>query len=121
MFSKPEIIIVDDHITFRRGLISILTIEEIATIIGEASNCEESIELISQQTPDLVWLDIDMPKMNGIKATETALELMPDLKIIAYTMYGEGEYYSKMIDIGVKGFILKSSGINEIEQPLMMS
>jgi DNA-binding NarL/FixJ family response regulator len=118
MFSKPEIIIVDDHLTFRRGLISILTIENIATVIGEASNGEEFIELLSYLVPDLVLMDIDMPKMNGIKATEKALELMPDLKIIAYTMYSEGEYYSKMIELGVKGFILKSSGINELEKAI---
>jgi DNA-binding NarL/FixJ family response regulator len=118
MISKPNIIIVDDHLIFRRGLISILTIEDIATIIAEASNGEEFIELLSEHVPDLVLMDIDMPKMNGILATQKALELKPDLKIIAYSMYGEGEYYSKMIDLGVKGFILKSSGIYELEKAI---
>jgi DNA-binding NarL/FixJ family response regulator len=118
MISKPEIIIVDDHLTFRRGLISILTIEDIATVIGEASDGGEFLELLSHLTPDLVLMDIDMPKMNGIKATEKALELMPDLKIIAYTMYGEEEYYSKMKDLGIYGFLLKSSGIYELEKAI---
>jgi len=118
MISKPDIIIVDDHLTFRKGLISILTIEDIATVIGEASDGEEFIELLSHLTPDVVLMDIDMPKMNGINATKKALELLPGLKIIAYTMYSEGEYYSKMIDLGVKGFILKSGGINELEKAI---
>ena len=59
-----------------------------------------------------------MPKMNGIEATQKAMELIPDLKIIAYTMYGEGEYFAKMIELGVKGFILKSSGISDLEKAI---
>jgi len=115
---KPEIIIVDDHQIFRQGLKSLVTIENIATVIGEASNGNEFIELLSHLKPDLVLMDIDMPYMNGMEATRKALELMPDLKIITFTMFGEEEYYYKMIDLGVKGFILKSSGINELEKAI---
>jgi len=114
----PEIIIVDDHMIFRQGLKSLLTIENIATVIGEASNGKDFLELLSSHKPDLVLMDIDMPHMNGMEATQKALELMPDLKIIAFTMFGEEEYYYKMIDLGVKGFILKSSGINELEKAI---
>jgi DNA-binding NarL/FixJ family response regulator len=56
--------------------------------------------------------------MNGIEATQLALKMMPDLKIIAFTMFGDEEYYHKMIDLGVRGFILKSSGINELENAI---
>jgi len=115
---KPDIIIVDDHLIFRQGLKSIITIENIATVIAEASNGIEFIKLLSDHKPDLVLMDIDMPQMNGIIATQKALELMPDLKIIALTMFGDEEYYYKMIDLGVKGFILKSSGINELEKAI---
>ena len=114
----PDIIIVDDHLIFRQGLKSIITIENIATVIAEASNGIEFIKLLSDHKPDLVLMDIDMPQMNGIIATQKALELMPDLKIIALTMFGDEEYYYKMIDLGVKGFILKSSGINELEKAI---
>ena len=116
--SKPEVIIVDDHLAFRRGIVSIVTLENIATVIGEASNGLELIELLSHLTPDLVIMDIDMPLMNGIEATKEALELIPGLKIIAYTMFGEEIIYDKMIDLGVKGFILKSSGINDLEKAI---
>ncbi len=112
---KPNIIIVDDHLIFRQGLKSILTLEGIANIIGEASNGVELIKLLSTLKPDLVLMDIDMPQMNGLDATEKALEIMPDLKIIAFSMFSDEEYYYKMIDRGVKGFILKTSGINELE------
>ncbi|HEY3390885.1 MAG TPA: response regulator transcription factor, partial [Prolixibacteraceae bacterium] len=112
---KPDIIIVDDHMIFRQGLKSLITIENIATVIAEASNGIEFIELLSHHKPDLVLMDIDMPHMNGMDATRKAMEMMPDLKIIAFTRFGDEDYYYKMIDLGVKGFILKSSGINELE------
>ena len=115
---KPDIIIVDDHLIFRQGLKSLVTIENIATVIGEASNGIEFIELLSKLKPDLVLMDIDMPRMNGMEATQKALELIPDLKIIAFSMFSDEEYYYKMIDVGVKGFILKSSGINELEKAI---
>ncbi|MDP4239927.1 MAG: response regulator transcription factor [Bacteroidota bacterium] len=115
---KPNIIIVDDHLIFRQGLRSIITAEDIANVIGEASNGIEFINLLSHLKPDLVLMDIEMPHMNGLDATEKALEIMPDLKIIAFSMFSDEEYYYKMIDRGVKGFILKTSGINELENAI---
>ena len=115
---KPTIIIVDDHLVFRQGLKTLFTVEDIATVIGEASNGIEFIELLSDFKPDLVLMDIDMPHMNGMEATQKALSMMPDLKIIAFTMFGDEDYYYKMVELGVKGFILKSSGINELEKAI---
>ena len=117
---KPDIIIVDDHLIFRQGLKSLITSENFASVIGEASNGKEFIDLLSYLKPDLVLMDIDMPHMNGMEATKQALELIPDLKIIIFTMFGDEEYYYKMIDLGVKGFILKSSGINELEKAIQV-
>ena len=115
---KPKIIIVDDHLIFRQGLTSIITSENIATVIGEASNGIEFIELISKLKPDIVLMDIDMPHMNGLDATEKAIKLIPELKIIVFSMFSDEEYYHKMIERGVKGFILKTSGINELENAI---
>jgi len=116
MDSKPKIILVDDHLPFRDGLKSILTIENIADVIGEASNGVEFIEILPQLKPDLVIMDIDMPQMNGIEATKKALEILPNLKIIVFTMFGDDEYFQKMNSLGIKAFLLKSSGINELEK-----
>ena len=115
---KPDILIVDDHLIFRQGLISILTSQNIATVIGEASNGFEFIQLLSKLTPDLVLMDIDMPHMDGFEATEKAIQKYPDLKIIAFSMFSDEEYYYKMLDRGVKGFILKTCGINELESAI---
>ena len=116
--SNPGIIIVDDHLIFRQGLKSLLTSEKIATVIGEASNGREYLELLSRLKPDLVLMDIDMPHMNGMEATQKSLMLNPELKIIAFTMFGDEDYYYKMIELGVKGFLLKSSGISELEKAI---
>jgi len=115
---KPKIIIVDDNQTFRQSLILLITIENIANVIGKASNGVEFLELLSYYKPDLVLMDIDMPEMDGIEATQKALELIPDLKIIVFSMYGNEEYYTKMIELGVKGYILKSCHINEFEKAI---
>ena len=118
MYKKPTIIIADDNQTFRQSLILLITIENIAEVIGKASNGIELIDLLAQNKPDLVLMDIDMPEMNGIDATKKALELMPDLKIIIFSMYGNQEYYSKMMELGVKGYILKSCNIDEFEKAI---
>jgi DNA-binding NarL/FixJ family response regulator len=115
---KPNIIIVDDHKIFRQGLKSIITFENIATVIGEASNGLEFLELLSRQKPDLVLMDIDMPLLNGLEATKQALEMMPNLKIIAFTMFSDEEYFLKMIELGAMGYILKSSDIAELEKAI---
>ena len=117
-YKKPTIIIVDDHVIFRQSLASLISIENIGKVIGEASDGEEFLNLLKFSVPDLVLMDIDMPKMNGMEATQKALILHPNLKIIAFTMFGDEEYYNKMIELGVKGFLLKSSGVNEVEDAI---
>lgn len=118
MKQRPQIILVEDHLTFRKGLKLFITVENIADVIGEASNGTEFIQLLSQLRPDLVLMDIDMPHMNGIEASKKALELIPDLKIIAFTMFEEKEYITRMKELGLKGFILKSCNLQEIEQAI---
>jgi len=119
MFKKPDIIIVDDHLIFREGLVSIITVENIATVVGEASDGIELLGLLTTIKPDVILMDIDMPRMNGIHATQKVLKLYPDLKIIAFTMFGEDEYYYKMIELGVKGFILKNGSISQLEEAFL--
>jgi len=115
---KPDIIIVDDHLIFRQGLKAIINFEEVGSIIAEASTGEDFLALLPGLKPDLVLMDIDMPGMNGFDATKKALELIPDLKIIAFTVFSEEEYCTKMMKLGAKGFILKSGGFNELENAI---
>ncbi len=111
---KPSVVIVDDHDLFRDGLSSLISLKKIATVIGEASNGFEFLEILHHKKPDLVLMDISMPLMDGVEATEKAIALHPNLNILALSMFGDEEYYYKMINAGAKGFILKSSGKDEI-------
>jgi len=115
---KPNIIIVDDHLVFRQALKVLITKENIATVIGEASNGVEFLELLTHQKPDIVLMDIDMPEMNGLEATQKALEQKPEIKIIAFSMFRDQENYFKMISRGAFGFILKTCSLCELEKAI---
>ena len=114
----PKIILVDDHLIFRQGVKSLISLENLGIVVGEASNGVDFLNLLQDTSPDIVLMDINMPEMDGMKASEEALKLLPDLKIIIFTMCAEEDFYHKTVDIGIKGFILKSSGINELEKAL---
>lgn len=112
---KLSIILVDDHKLFREGMRLLLENLDYIKSVDEAGNGEEFLKLIKKHKPDLVFMDIEMPVLDGINATRQALDLYPDINIIALSMYGDENYYTQMIDAGAKGFILKNSGIDDIE------
>jgi DNA-binding NarL/FixJ family response regulator len=113
--SLPSIILVDDHQIFRSSLKALINNEKIGLVIGEASNGKEFLDMLDNHKPDLVLMDIDMPVMDGSEATTRAIERHPDLKILALSMFGDENYYYKMVNAGVKGFLLKTSDIKELE------
>jgi DNA-binding NarL/FixJ family response regulator len=113
--AKTKIIIVDDHKLFRNGLKFILNEIEGVEVIGEASNGKEYLELLNYLKPDLIIMDISMPEMNGIEACQKSLEKDRNLKILVLSMFGDDAYYNSMIDLGVKGFILKDTDNNELK------
>ena len=114
-----SIFLVDDHKLFREGLKLLLNNLQSIKTIHEACDGKEFLEKLENIIPDIVLMDIDMPNINGIEATKTALNKFPDLKIIALSMYGEYDYYNKMLDAGAKGFLLKNSDISEVENAII--
>jgi DNA-binding NarL/FixJ family response regulator len=115
---KYKIMIVDDHEVFRMGMKLLLNMIENVNVVGEAPNGHEFLELIKMQMADIVFMDINMPILDGIDATEKALKDFPDLKIIALTTFGDTEYFNKMIYAGVEGFMLKNSGFNDFKNAI---
>lgn len=105
---------VDDHKLFRSGLKYILEESDQYQVIAEASNGAEFIELLNFYHPDLIILDINMPVMNGIEAAKIALTSNPSISILVLSLYGETEYYTTLLDIGVKGFVLKDADNEEL-------
>ena len=116
--SKRKVIIVDDHTLFRNGLRILLNNMENYRVIGEAANGKQFLDQLEKEMPDLVLLDINMPVMDGIEAATIAHSKYPNLKIITLSMYGEEDYYYKMVNAGVKGFVLKNSDIKQVKNAL---
>ncbi len=114
MTAQYNIALVDDHTLFRSGLRWLLESSGRCNVVLEASDGEELIENLPPEGYDVVLLDIDMPRMNGIEAARRAVEKVPGIKIIALSMHGDEEYYFRMVAEGVKGFLLKNSAFDEV-------
>ena len=108
--------LVDDHEIFRNGLKMVINKLEYAEVTGEASNGREFLDIIKNDLPDIVFMDIQMPEMNGIEATMKAVQQYPEINIIVLSMFGEEEYLQKMINAGVKGFLLKNVKRNDLDE-----
>jgi len=118
MYKTIKVIVVDDHELFRQGVVMVINRMEGTRVIGEANNGKEFLRLLNSEVPDVVFMDIKMPKLNGVDATKEAIQRYPNLKIIALSMFGEEEYLQKMINAGAVGFLLKNSSIQEIENAI---
>ena len=103
---------------FREGVKVLLNNSSTLEIIGEARNGQEFLDVIYNYKPDVILMDISMPIMDGIEATQLAMQKNPSFNILALSMFGDEEYYFKMVNAGVKGFVLKSSGIKELENAI---
>jgi len=115
-----KVMIVEDHCIFREGLKKVLEGMNNVEVIGEADNGAIFLELLKKKVPDIVLMDIKMPVMGGIEATEQALELYPNLKIIVLSMFGEEEYLYTMVLLGISGFLLKNTSMNNLDRAIQM-
>ena len=109
-----QIMLVDDHNIIRDGIRVLLEDEIGFHITAEAENGKEAVKACEDHDFDLIIMDISMPKMNGIEATEKIKKEYPDIKILALTMMDEDQHIRKMIEAGASGYILKSSGKEEL-------
>ena len=113
-----KLIVVDDHRMFRESISKMLISEGIANVIAEANNGKEFLLVLEKQLPDIVLMDISMPIMDGIEATQIALKKYHDLNILALSMFGDENYYYSMVEAGAKGFVLKSASLTELENAI---
>ena len=111
-----RIILVDDHSLFRNGLRGLLERNEGFRVVGEASSGEEFLSLLEQESfaADIVFMDFSMPGLDGAQTTERAMARCPDLRTITLSMFGEESYYSRMVEAGALGFLLKDSDIGDV-------
>ncbi|MEZ4991657.1 MAG: response regulator transcription factor [Saprospiraceae bacterium] len=103
-----KLAIADDQILFLKGLRLLIRSFENVELIIEASNGKELIEAIALNQPDVILMDLRMPVMDGLEATEKIRELYPDIRIILLTMYDEERLINHMMKVGANGYLLKN-------------
>ena len=116
---QNKVWLVDDHQLFRAGFRTLLSHLDNIVVEHEFSNGSDFFDLLMVSQPDLVFLDIAMPQMDGNEAAMKALAMFPNLKIIVLSMFGDQEYYSRLVEIGVKGYLLKSADFKEVEMAIV--
>lgn len=109
-----RIVLVDDHTLFRNGLRGLLERQEGYRVVGEAGSGEEFLAQLDTLEADVVFMDFSMPGLDGAQTTERALARRPELRIITLSMFGEESYYSRMVEAGARGFLLKDSDIGDV-------
>ncbi len=111
MIKKDEltVLIADDHPLVREALHRALDVEEDMKVVAEATDGEEAVKLASELKPNVVVMDIVMPKVNGIEATKKIKEIAPDTAILILTAYDDDEYVLGLLDAGAAGYLLKSA------------
>jgi DNA-binding NarL/FixJ family response regulator len=109
-----RVLIVDDHALFRRGLQMVLEGETDIDVVGEAGDGQEAIERAESTTPDVVLMDVRMPKQSGIEATRTIKDTLPSTKILMLTISDEEADLYEAIKAGASGYLLKEISIEEV-------
>ncbi len=112
--AKIKVLLVDDHKIIRDGILALLKSEKNIEVIKEASNGQEALGYALEYDLDLIIMDINMPEMNGIEATEAIKKAKPKCSILALSMHDEASYIEKMIKAGASGYILKNANRNEL-------
>ena len=121
MERKVKIALVDDHTLFRTGLVGLLSQHPNYEVIADVGSGEEFLAILPNIEPDVVFMDISMPGIDGSETTRRALALRPELRIITLSMYGDEHFYSLMVECGASGFLLKDSDIEEVYSAVDMA
>jgi DNA-binding NarL/FixJ family response regulator len=119
MKKQISLVIADDHEIFRDGLALMINKQENLSLVGQAGNGRELIQLVNDKKPDIVITDIKMPYMDGIAATRLMLQQDPLLKIIALSMFDEEDLIVEMLEAGAKGYLLKNADKKEIQEAIL--
>lgn len=109
-----KILLVDDHKIIRDGIRALIQIEPNIEIVGECNDGIEVVPFLENNDVDVILMDINMPKMNGIEATSIVSEKFKDIGILALTMHDEEGYISKVLKAGALGYVLKHVGRSEL-------
>src|ERR1035437_5500069 len=117
--TKPiHVILADDHPIVRAGIRDALKEIPGVEVVGEANDGREAIELVTSQQPDVVFMDISMPGLNGLEATERIVKAFPQVRVIILSCHDNEEYYWHALQVGASGYLLKKAAIAELKAAL---
>jgi len=113
-----NIMITDDHSMIREGLKNLLELDGDIKVIAEAENGEDCLDKLKTFRPDVLLLDINMPKMNGLEVLKALKDRKSKVKVLVLTVHNETEYLMKAVDIGINGYVLKDSESAELKKAI---
>lgn len=113
-----RILIADDHGIVRQGLRSLIEANSEMEVIGEAADGCKAVAMATELLPDIIIMDITMPKLNGIEATRQIVQEKLSTKVIALSMHAEGHIVKEVLDAGAMGYVLKSSLFDDLSRAL---
>jgi DNA-binding NarL/FixJ family response regulator len=112
--TRARVLIADDHTIVRHGLVGILNATDDIEVVGQAGNGAEAVNRAIDLKPDIVLLDISMPRLNGLEAARRIHKAVPSSHILVLTMHEDEEYVLKMVRAGVSGYIVKDGAVSEL-------
>lgn len=109
-----RVLLVDDHQILREGLRVLIEKQPQFTVVGEAENGAEAVELVQSTNPDVIVMDVAMPEMNGIQATRMIKKEFPQVKVLGLSMYSDSQFINGMLASGASGYLLKDSAFDDL-------
>ena len=114
LMQRIRVLIVDDHAIVREGLRAIMESRPDIEVVGEAADGEAALAKVTEFRPDVVLMDITMPRMNGLEATRRIKQTDPNTKILVLTMHEEDDYFFKILEAGASGYFVKGGSSQEL-------
>ncbi|MFV8826445.1 response regulator [Alkalihalobacterium sp. APHAB7] len=119
MFNKDRnirIVIIDDHQLFREGVKRILAMEDNFDVVAEGEDGEQALALVEEHRPDVILMDINMPKVNGMEATRDLIQKYPDVKVLILSIHDDESYVTHVLKTGAAGYLLKEMDADALIQ-----
>lgn len=118
MSNRLKILIADDHPIFRRGLCDVIASDASLNLIGQATNGEEALRLATELRPDIVILDVHMPKLTGLQTAKLIQEQKLPVKVVLLTMHEAEELLNEALELGIQAYVLKENAVEDLVQAI---